>query len=340
VTMLQLTLRQIRWEAEDIVSFELAPTDGRSLPAFTAGAHVDLKLPEDRVRSYSLVNDPSETQRYVIAVHRAPDGRGASTWLHSVPRVGERFAVSAPRNQFELDEGAAHSVFIAGGVGITPILSMLRRLNRLGKPWTLHYAARSPQHAAFVPELEALAEGQSPETAALPPSPSEDESSGKATLTQPRLNLAYSSDGPLRLDIPHIVAEAPPGTHFYCCGPTRMLDAFDEATRALPPGRVHHERFGAAQAAATDGGFEVVLQRSGRRIQVGAGRTILDALLDENVAVQYSCSSGICGTCRTAVLEGTPDHRDDYLSAEEKARNDSIMLCCSGSRSATLVLDL
>jgi len=311
---MDLLLRQIRWEAEDVASFELVAADGAPLPAFSAGAHIDLQLPQDRVRSYSLANDPAERHHYVIAVHRSPEGRGGSSWLHDVPRVGQSMQASAPSNQFGLDETAALSVFVAGGIGITPILAMLRRLQRLQRPWKLHYAARSPRHAAFVPEIEALAGDRGERFAPC--------------------------FGSARLDIRQVVATTPADAHLYCCGPARMLDAFLAASSQRPAGNVHFERFGATRAAATEGGFEIVLKRSGRRIAVPAGRSMLGTLLDEGVAVQYACSSGICGTCRTAVMDGTPEHRDDYLSVDEKRRNDSVMLCCSGSRSPTLVLDL
>ncbi len=313
---LAVRLRQIRWEAEGVHSFELVPIDGHALPAFSAGAHIDLHLPEQRVRSYSLVNDPVETHRYLIAVQRDVLGRGGSAWLHAVPRVGDVLQVGLPVNDFALADAAAPAVFIAGGIGITPIVAMLRQLNRRRRPWQLHFAARSRQHAAFIDEIEALAGDEN------------------------TLATSFSTDGDERLDLRAIVAAAPADAHLYCCGPARMIDAFVDACAQRPAAFVHTERFAAGAAAATGGGFDVVLQRSGRRLAVGAGKTILDTLLDEGVSVQYACSAGVCGTCRTRVIDGTPDHRDDYLSDDEKLANDSIMVCCSGARSPTLVLDL
>ncbi|GAP37153.1 PDR/VanB family oxidoreductase [Piscinibacter sakaiensis] len=314
--LLNLRLRQIRWEAEGICSYEFVPAAGRALPAFTAGAHVDLHLPEQRIRSYSLLNDPAETHRYVVAVQRDEQGRGGSEWMHTALRVGQRLQASPPVNDFALADSDAPAVLIAGGIGITPILSMLKQLDRQGRRWSLHYAARSAESAAFVDELKTLASAANP------------------------LQLSLSGSGAERLDIAGIVGQAPPESHLYCCGPARMIDAFLAAGAALPAQRVHVERFAAGNEAATAGGFEVVLQRSGQRVPVLAGQTILDALLDRNVSVQYACSSGVCGTCRTRVVDGTPDHRDDYLADDEKAANDCIMVCCSGSKSATLVLDL
>lgn len=316
-TLVKLRLRQIRLEAQDIVSLEFVAPDGGPLPAFTAGAHIDLMLPGERVRSYSLVNDPTETHRYVLAVLRESEGRGGSAWLHDHPRVGDELLARPPVNDFALVENAPTSVFIAGGIGVTPFLSMARQLQRLGRSWRLHHAVRSPRHAAFASDLQALDGGQG------------------------RVTLHLGDAGPdLRLDMSRLVAGAPPDAHLYCCGPARMIDAFLAACASRPADHVHIERFAASNEAATGGGFELVLHRSGRRIPVAPGKTILDTLLDNAVQVQYACSAGVCGTCLTGVIEGDPDHRDEYLTDEEKRENRSIMICCSGSRSHTLVLDL
>ena len=313
---LQLKLQAMRLQAEGIVSYEFGAADGRALPAFTAGAHIDLHLPGALVRSYSLANDPAERHRYVIAVDRAADSRGGSAWMHQTPRCGDTLAASAPVNDFPLYEDAPLSVFIAGGIGITPMTAMIARLNTLGRRWQLHYAARSPQRAAYVQQLEALAGPHG------------------------RVDVRYSSEGLGRFDLAAIMREAPAGAHLYCCGPTGMIDDYLAATEGLAKERVHLERFSASQAAATGGGYEVTLARSGKTVSVSDGKTLLDALLDAGVAVQYSCSQGICGTCCTTVLEGTPDHRDDYLTPEEKAGNRAMMVCCSGSLTPRLVLDL
>ncbi len=313
---IDVQLRQIRLEAEGIVSYELVDPGGQALPPFEAGAHIDLHLPNDLVRSYSLVNAPSERHRFVIAVQREPQSHGGSSWMHMVPRVGDMVKISGPKNDLQLAEAAQQSLFIAGGIGITPFMSMARRLNALGRPWKLHYAVRSSRQAAFVRELQELTTGRS------------------------SVEFCFSSERTGRLNIARIVAETPTHAHLYCCGPSKMIEDFLAACADRPASMVHLERFSAATEAATTGGFEVLLHRSRRRIVVPPGKTILDALLDNAVTVQYSCSSGVCGSCRTAVLEGEPDHRDDYLTAEEKRANQSVMICCSGSRKATLVLDL
>lgn len=316
VDTFELEVRQIRLEAEAIASYELVGIDGAPLPRFAAGAHVDLHLPGGLVRSYSLVNDPAETDRYLIAVQRAEPGRGGSAWMHAVPRVGDRLRVSGPANDFALADTQAFSLLIAGGIGITPLLSMARTLHRLGRRWALHYAARSPRQAAFVGALAAL----------RGPSAS--------------VSTCFGSDRGSRLDLRRLVDDAPPEAHLYCCGPSRMIDEFIDACASRPAATVHVERFGASAAAATEGGFELWLERSGRRIEVGLGRSILETLLDHGVAVQYACMAGVCGTCRTPVVAGEPDHRDGFLTDEERRANRSIMICCSGSRSRTLVLDL
>lgn len=314
--MLQLRLRQLRHEAEGVVSYEfVSPGDG-ALPPFTAGAHLDLHLPGGLVRSYSLANDPLERHRYLVAVDRAADSRGGSAWLHATPRPGDLFTATEPVNDFPLYEDAPLSIFIAGGIGITPFAAMARRLSALGRPWRLHYAARSPQRAPFARDLQQLA--------------------GEPG----RVQLNFSDAGRGRLDIAAIVRDAPAGAHLYCCGPGGMIDHFTALAAGLPAQRVHLERFGASQPAASGGGYEVVLARSARTLAVAQGKTLLDTLLDAGVPVQYSCSQGICGTCCTPVLEGTPDHRDEYLTAQEKASNRSVMVCCSGSLTPRLVLDL
>ena len=317
MSTLKVRLEAIRREAEGIASYELRSPDGAALPPFTAGAHIDLHLPDGLTRSYSLVNSQDQRHRYLIAVYRDEASRGGSSWLHQVPRVGDLLDISPPRNDFPLHEDARHSILIAGGIGITPLAAMATRLQQLGRSWRLHYAARSPEQAAFGESLGSLA-------------------------AQPGggLDLHFSSQQPSRLDLARIVREAAPDTHLYCCGPSGMIDDFLAACAARPPQFVHCERFAATQEAATAGGYEVVLAKQNRRFAVEPGKTILDTLLDSGIDVQYACSQGVCGTCMTPVLEGEPDHRDDYLTDEEKTANKLIMICCSGSKSARLVLDL
>jgi vanillate O-demethylase ferredoxin subunit len=231
-------------------------------------------------------------------------------------RVGEVVSISRPKNSFRLDETAEYTILIAGGIGITPILCMLRRLARIGANWTLYFAARSRTAAAFLRDLQAL--------------------DGKGGKIIPH----FDDEAGGFLNIADIVRKAPADAHFYCCGPVPMLNAFKAATSALAPEFVHFEYFSAQEDAAREGGFKVVLARQKRSLFVPPGKTILEVLIHEKVNVAFSCSDGVCGTCETRVLEGVPDHRDSFLTDDEKARNATIMICCSGSRTSKLVLDL
>jgi tetrachlorobenzoquinone reductase len=301
------------WEAPNIHSYDLRALEGGELPAFTAGAHIDLTLGNTLVRSYSLVNSQSERHRYVIAVQKDRATRGGSKWVHEHVHAGTVLGITSPRNNFPVAEEAAHSVFFAGGIGITPILSMTDRLSALGRAWQLYYCARTSADAAFVERLR-----------------------GRSEV---RFNFDAEPGGKL-LDMAAIIAAAPHGTHFYCCGPLAMLSQFEAITAALPPGQVHVEYFSAKEPPAVEGGFTVVLAKSGRELRVEPGKTILDTLADAGVAVPFSCKEGVCATCETTVLEGVPDHRDLILTKEEQAANRTMMICCSGCKSERLVLDL
>lgn len=316
---LQVRVRSVTWEADGILGFDLRPEPPlRTLPTFGPGAHLDVHLPNGLIRSYSLLNPCSETHRYVIGVNRDGQSRGGSRYLHETLRAGDVLTISPPRNNFPLDEAAPMTVLVAGGIGITPILGMIHRLRELGRPWQLHYAARTRRQAAFVEVLEAM----------------RGEPGAEVRITFDR------EAGAERLDLAAIVASMPAGAHIYCCGPVPMLEAFELATASLEPARVHREYFAAKEAAATAGGFTVELSRSGRSIAIEPGRTILECLLGEGVDAMYSCQEGVCGTCEVRVLDGVPDHRDLVLSADERAANDRMMICCSGAKTKRIVLDL
>ena len=310
---LKLRVRTTTWETADIVSYELRALDGSALPPFSAGAHIDLHLANGLIRSYSLVNPQAERHRYVIAVQKDRATRGGSKWVHEHLRAGDVIMVSAPRNNFPLAEDAAHSLLFAGGIGITPIMSMIERLSVLERPWQLYYCARTRAAAAFVDQL--------------------------AGRSEVRFNFDREPGGAM-LDMAPIIERASKGTHFYCCGPLPMLNAFEAITAGLPTELVHVEYFSAKEPPSHEGGFTVVLAKSGRQIPIPAGKTILDALLEAGVDLPFSCKEGVCGTCETAVLEGIPDHRDLILTKEEHAASRSMMICCSGSKSERLVLDL
>jgi tetrachlorobenzoquinone reductase len=320
--LLQVVVRSITLLATDTIGVELVPDDGTELPAFEAGAHVDLLLPNGISRSYSLCNSATDGHRYVVGVKKASSSRGASSYIHDRLRVGQRIEISRPRNNFPLIPSAQRSVFIAGGIGITPIWSMIQTLEREGVPWKLYYAARTQKDAAFLSELQAL-----------------------GVVHPGCIDIRFDHEpGVAMLDIEGIVNEnAGAGVHFYACGPGPMLDAFEAATKLLPATNRHLERFSAdakqaSEAAMTE--YDAVLARSGVTLRITPEKSLLDTLLDAGVSVEFSCMEGICGSCRVAVQEGLPDHRDHVLTEEERARNDTVLVCCCGSRTERLVLDL
>jgi tetrachlorobenzoquinone reductase len=315
-------VKAITWEASGIFSIELRPIveseGGRDLPPFTAGAHVDLHLPTGIVRSYSLLNVQSERHRYVIGVQRDRASRGGSAWVHDKLRVGDLIKISGPRNNFPLAEDAPRSILIAGGIGITPILGMVRQLDALGRSWQLHYCTRTRAGTAFVAEIEALA------------------ANGRGSA---QFNFDEEPGGAM-LDLVALAAAAPKNAHLYCCGPLPMLAAFEAATADWPREQVHVEYFTAKEAPAVTGGFTVVLAKSGREIQVAPGVSIINALFRAGVNHPSSCLEGVCGACETPVLEGIPDHRDLVLTESEQRANRTMMICCSGCKSERLVLDI
>ncbi|MDB5829193.1 MAG: ferredoxin [Variovorax sp.] len=309
---IRMRLTGIRYASPGIHLYEFQPVEDGALPAFTPGAHIDLHLGNDLVRQYSLVNAPEDRARYVVGIKRDAASRGGSAFVHEGLRVGDVIGVTGPRNNFALHEDAAHSVFIAGGIGVTPIVCMVERLRALGRSWELHYSVRRREEAAFLD-----------------------------TLQDERLHLHVDAEhAGAFLDVPAIVAAAPADAHLYCCGPGPMLDAFEAAAGGRPAALWHIERFTAAKPSAQGGGYTVRLAASNKSIAVEPGQTILEALRGCGVHVPASCEQGICGTCETRVLQGTPDHRDSLLSEEEKKANDVMMICCSGSLSDVLVLDL
>ncbi|MDL5156135.1 PDR/VanB family oxidoreductase [Actinomycetospora termitidis] len=307
--------------ADGICLLELAAADGAALPGFGAGDHIDLELGPNLVRSYSLCDTPTGApSAYRVAIALDPASRGGSRRVHELAER-DRVDIRAPVGHFPLVEEAAHTVLVAGGIGVTPIVSMARRLTELGASWGLHYAVRTRSVAAFVPELEHLAETAGAHFALHV----DDE----------------MPDDDRVLPLRPLVDGAPSGAHFYCCGPGPMLDAFLAATADVAPERVHVERFRAepVEPDAEDGGFEVELARSGSTFEIGPEDTVLDVLLDNDVDVDFSCMEGICGSCRVQVLDGAPDHRDTTLNATE--REAGVMLvCCSRAKGRRLVLDL
>ena len=302
---------RIEYAATAINVYEFRHPEGQALPPFEAGAHIDLHLGNGMVRQYSLMNPPGERHRYVVAIKRDPNSRGGSVRAHEALRVGDSVDVSAPRCHFALDEQRAHSVLIAGGIGITPIACMAQRLQAVGRPFELHYSVRRRDEAALL-----------------------------EVLSGPQLHLHVDEEQGGLLDIAGLVARVPAHAAVYCCGPAPMLDAFERAARARPGLAWRVEHFTPVAEAAHEGGFNVRLAASARDVFVPAGQTILEALRDAGLDVPSSCEQGICGTCETRVISGRPDHRDSLLSDDEKRSNKTMMICCSGSLGGDLVLDL
>jgi len=312
---IEVRLTAIRYAARDINLFEFSRIGGGSLPAAAPGAHIDLHLPGNLVRQYSLVEAGDDLAAYTVGIKRDAHSRGGSSFVFDRLKVGDVLAISPPRNHFRLEEAAPASILVAGGIGITPIHAMMRRLSEIGRPWKLHYACRS---RADLPDFGMLSE-----------------------LSAEQFHLHVDDESPgTFLDLDAVVAAAPPGAHLYCCGPAPMLSAFEKATAALPADRVHVEHFTAREAGQSSRDFVVRLSRSNREFTVPAGKTILGVLRAAGLNVAFSCEEGVCGACETAVLSGIPEHHDSILTAAERARNDTMMICCGGARSDLLVLDL
>jgi len=306
-------------EADDICSFELVDVHGGALPPFSAGAHIDVHLDAGLVRQYSLCNDPRETHRYQIAVLREQGSRGGSAAMHAI-EPGRELRISDPRNHFALaPEGENHLLF-AGGIGITPILCMAERLSSIGASFELRYCTRSPQRTAFAQRL-------------------------RASSFADKVHF-HHDDGPAgeKLDIPRVVAGPKSGRHLYVCGPAGFMNAVLEGAGAAgwSQDSLHREYFGAVTAfpSTGDDAFEVQIASSGAIVRVNPDQSVIGALAAAGIDVPVSCEQGVCGTCVTRVIDGTPDHRDLYLTADEHARGDQFTPCCSRSKSPRLVLDL
>ncbi|MCB1957983.1 MAG: oxidoreductase [Rhodocyclaceae bacterium] len=315
-----LLLRQIRMEAKDIHAYELADPEGGTLPAFTAGSHIDVHIGPNLVRQYSLSNDPAERHRYVIAVLRDGRGRGGSKALHERFRVGDQVTVSAPRNHFELAEGAGKAILIAGGIGITPLKAMAHRLAALGADFELHYCARGPETVAFEGALASFAEQQ-------------------------RLHYHFDGGDPARgLDLTALLATQEAGSHLYYCGPAGFMDACGRASAHWRAGTVHSEHFKVPDqptvaAVETDASsFVVEVASTGQKITVPRSANLATALQQAGLPISTSCESGLCGTCKTRYLCGDIDHQDYIL--DEAARREFLTPCVSRPRGAALVLDL
>jgi ferredoxin-NADP reductase len=297
--------------ADGIVRLRLASPDGKPLPRWTPGAHIDVECGTAELsRQYSLCGDPDEAGVLEIAVLHEPEGRGGSAWVHAKVKAGDRLRIRGPRNHFRLDESLKKAIFIAGGIGITPVSAMARRAKALGMDYELHYSGRSRASMAFVDELVAL-HGE-------------------------RLHLHAASEG-RRNDLQALLAQPVPGAQVYACGPLRMLEALEDACAAWPEGALRVEHFESTLATldpSKEHAFEVELKDSGLVLTVPPDQTLLSALRAANVDVQSDCEEGLCGSCEVRVLSGKVDHRDVVLTRMEREANTKMMACCSRACSA------
>jgi vanillate monooxygenase ferredoxin subunit len=316
-TTLETVIAQRREEADGIISLELMAADGSQLPPFEAGSHIDLHLGDGLVRQYSLCGNPRDLSRYRLGVLLEPQSRGGSRAVHERLLIGARARISLPRNHFGLVESAAHSILMAGGIGITPMLSMAWRLAELDASFDLHYCTRSLTRTAFRHLL------------------TEHPYAGHLTL--------HLDDGPQaqKFDCARLCGEPQAGKHLYVCGPGGFMSYVINAAERLgwAPQNVHREYFSSTVDLSGDV-FCVRAARSGIQVTVPAAKSIAAVLMENGVNVPLSCESGVCGTCLTRVLEGTPDHRDMYQTDDEKSSNTQMTLCCSRSKTPLLVLDI
>lgn len=333
----EMTVLEARWEAESVISLTLADPAGEQLPTWEPGAHVDVRLPSGLVRQYSLCGDTSDRTTWKIAILREESGRGGSAEVHDTALVGRRIGVRGPRNHFPLRKSDAGYILIAGGIGVTPILAMARKLSADGEPFRMLYGGRSAAHMAFRDEISRLA-GPDALVEGIP-------------------------------DLESLLSLAEPGTEVYCCGPEGLIGAVRDRCRAydLP---LHTERFtpssssgaaasgtagpavsggpsddagsGSAPGAAAPGNdeFEVELASTGTVLTIACGKTILETVREQLPDVVSSCEEGFCGACETRVIQGTPDHRDEVLDDTDRESGEMMMICVSRSRSPRLVLDL
>lgn len=304
-------------ETDAIAVFELVSVDASDLPAFQAGAHVDVHLPGGVIRQYSLCNDPAENHRYVLGVLNDPNSRGGSVAMHTQVNEGDTLTISAPRNHFPLATNGAHHVLLAGGIGVTPILCMAESLGT-DASFEMHYCTRSENLTAFRGRI------------------------AQADFAD-RVHHHFDDGAPeQKFDAAVALAKPVAGTHIYVCGPTGFMDWVLSTAREAgwPEEQLHYEFFSAEINTEDNEGFEVEIKSSGLVVTVPDDTTVVAALAEHGVIIEMSCEQGVCGTCLTGVLEGIPDHKDLYLMPNEHEANDQFLPCCSRSKTDRLVLDL
>ena len=305
-------------EALDICSVELVDPEGAGLPAFSAGSHIDVYLGHGLIRQYSLCNDPTETHRYVIGVLLDPNTRGGSAAIHAL-ESGQLITISEPKNHFPLAHNAKHSVLIAGGIGVTPILCMAERLSNIYPDFEFHYCSRYTERMPFKKRIV-------------------------DSFSTRNVSLYYDTGADSKtIDLVKVLAAPTSGTHVYVCGPAGFMTWVLETAKKMgwQEAQLHREYFSGLDIdTSTDSSFELMVASTGAIINVGPKETALQALIKHGIDVQASCEEGVCGTCLTRVLEGTPEHRDMYLTTAEQDKGDQFTPCCSRSKTPRLVVDL
>ncbi|MNO50052.1 Phenoxybenzoate dioxygenase subunit beta [compost metagenome] len=315
--LLNVVVRKREIQGADVVVLDLGRADGVALPRFEAGAHVDIHVAPGLVRQYSLCSDPADASVYRLGVLKDPASRGGSVGVHEALVEGREVQISAPRNLFPLAADAKRSILLGGGIGVTPMIAMAYALHQQGAEFELHYCGRSRSHSAFLRELA--------------DAPFRD-----------RVTTHFDDEDPAqRLDLAAVLGSGTAGTHLYTCGPAGFMDWVIAGAHQQGYAQDHvHKEYFQVEVDASGSGFEVVAARSNKTVQVAEGQSILDALAQVGIKIEISCEQGVCGTCMCEVLEGEPDHRDVYLTDEEKAANDQILVCCSRAKSNKLVLDI
>jgi len=314
---IKVVVRKREEQGDGVVVLELSDAMGKALPAFDAGAHVDIHLKPGLIRQYSLCSNPADTSAYRLGVLKDPASRGGSLAVHELLHEGMEIEISAPRNLFPLAANARRSILIGGGIGITPMIAMAYTLNACDSAFELHYCGRSRSRSAFLDELG------SADFSACVHTHFDDE------------NVAQ------KLDLPTVLGAPQQGVHVYVCGPTGFMDwVISEAAKLGYADDCIHREYFQVEVDASGQGFEVVASRSGKTVQVAEGQTIAEALAGVGIKIEMSCEQGVCGTCLCDVLEGEPDHRDVYLTDDEKSANDQMLVCCSRAKSKKLVLDI
>ncbi|CAN3132105.1 PDR/VanB family oxidoreductase [Mycobacterium sp. smrl_JER01] len=310
---IELLVDRIITEAHGVVSIDLVSPTGALVPRWEPGAHIDVVISSELERQYSLCGDPDDEKRLRVAVLREPESRGGSQWIHEELTVGDTLRIRGPRNNFGLVD-AREYLFIAGGIGITPILPMIAACEVRNAPWRLVYGGRKADSMAFTEELKRY---------------------GDRVDTWPQDQRGI-------IDLAAVLGEPRPEVAIYCCGPGPLLDAVEQATSGWPVGTLHLERFRPKDGAldGADDPFDIVLESSNLTLRVESGQSILEVCKAAGVHIPTSCGEGTCGSCETGVLDGIPDHRDSYLTPQEQESNEVLMACCARAKTPSLVLDL